>query len=96
MTVAELKRRMGSREFGRWIQFYRSEPFGPTRDNLHAGIVASMIYNANRGKRNRPLSAEDFLLMSQRERMERNTKKTLSAVKSLAEPKRKRKKRRGD
>lgn len=85
---------MSSREFGEWMEFYKSEPFGPVRDNLHAGIVTSMIYNASRRKGARPMSAADFLLMSERERMERNTKKTLSAVRVLAQTKRKRK--RGD
>lgn len=92
MTVAELNRRMTSREFGQWMEFYKAEPFGPMRDNLHAGIVASMLFNANRRKGARPMGASDFLLMSERERMERTTKKTLAAVKALAEPKRKRKK----
>lgn len=89
MTVAELNKRMGAREFRRWMAYYRDEPFGPARDNLHAGIVAAMLYNINRRKGARPLSANDFLLMTQRERMERTTKKTLAAVKVLAEPKRK-------
>lgn len=94
MTVSELGRRMTAREFARWMDFYKEEPFGPVRDNLHAGLVASMLYNANRRKGARPLSANDFLLMTERERMERTTKRTLAAVKALAEPKRK--KRNGD
>jgi len=76
------------------MSYFREEPFGPQRDNLHAGMVAAMIYNANRGKRQRPLSAPDFMLMTERQRMERNTKRAISAVKVMAEPKRKRKKNR--
>lgn len=92
MTVGELNARMGAREFRQWMHYFKAEPFGPVRDNLHAGQIAAMLYNANRRKGARPMSPADFLLMTERERMERNTKKTLSAMKSLAEPKRKRKK----
>lgn len=92
MTVGELNARMGAREFRQWMDYYRAEPFGPVRDNLHAGQIAAMLYNANRRKGARPMSAADFVLMSERERMDRNTKKALSGMKALAEPKRKRKK----
>jgi hypothetical protein len=91
MTVAELNRRMSSREFGEWMEFYKSEPFGPVRDNLHSGQITAMLYNVNRRKGARAMSAADFLLMSERERMQRTTKKTLAAVKALAQPKRKKK-----
>ena len=84
MTVAELNTRMSAREFSQWMDYSRDEPFGPTRDNLHAGMVAAMIYNANRGKNKRPLSAADFLLMSERERMEQRTRKTMGAIKAVA------------
>ena len=84
MTVAELNSRMSGREFSQWMEFYALEPFGPVRDNLHAGQIAAMLFNANRGKGRRPMSANDFLLMSERERMEQRTKKTMGAIKAIA------------
>lgn len=35
---------------------------GPRRDDLRAGVVASMIANVNRGPRDTATSAEDFVL----------------------------------
>ena len=46
------------------MAFYRLEPFGAERDNLHAGIVASMVANVNRDtkKRPEPFAPHDFLI----------------------------------
>ena len=84
MTVAELNKRMTAREFSEWMEFARDEPFGPVRDNLHAGMITAMIYNANRRKNQKPMAAADFLLMTERERMERRTQKTMSTMKAIA------------
>lgn len=84
MTVAELNARMSAREFSQWMNYYADEPFGPVRDNLHAGMVTAMLYNANRGKGKAAMSAHDFLLMSARERMERNSRRSLFGLKALA------------
>ena len=55
---------MDSREFGEWMAFYKMNPWGSDRDNLHAGIIASTVANVNRNpKRKRdPYVAKDFLL----------------------------------
>lgn len=87
MTVAELNLRMSAREFSQWMDYFRSEPFGPVRDNLHAGTIAAMLFNANRGKGQKPMSAADFLLMSERERMAQRTRKTMDAMRAIAQPK---------
>ena len=84
MTVAELNLRMSAREFSRWMEYFRSDPFGPVRDNLHAGMVTAMLFNANRRKGQRPLSASDFLLMSERDRMSQRTKKTMETMRAIA------------
>lgn len=46
------------------MAFYQLEPFGVERDNLHAGIVASMVANVNRDvkKRPEPFAPHDFLI----------------------------------
>jgi hypothetical protein len=87
MTVAELNVRMSAREFSQWMDYFRSEPFGPVRDNLHAGQITATFYNANRGKGRPALSASDFLLMSSEGRMERNSRRAVSVFKALAKPK---------
>ena len=69
------------------MEYFRSEPFGPVRDNLHAGMVTAMLFNANRRKGQRPLSASDFLLMSERDRMSQRTKKTMETMRALAKTK---------
>lgn len=87
MTVAELNIRMSAREFSQWMDYFRANPFGPVRDNLHAGMVTAMLYNANRGKGKPALSAEDFILLSDEERMERNSRRALAGLKARAVPK---------
>lgn len=54
MTVAELGRRMSSREFTRWQRYAAVEPFGSPRDDLRAGEIAALIANVNRDSRRRP------------------------------------------
>lgn len=43
-----------------WQAFYELEPWGPVQEDLRAGIIASLFYNANRGKNKKPLHPEDF------------------------------------
>ena len=90
--MAELNSRMGAREFVQWMDYYKSEPFGPVRDNLHSGELAAMLFNINRKKNQRALSAKDFLLMSPADRMAQRTNKTLGTMKAIAQTKRERKK----
>jgi hypothetical protein len=54
---------MSSREFAEWIAYYRLEPFGETRADLRAAIVACTIANANRNpkKQRRPFKPADFM-----------------------------------
>lgn len=43
------------------MAFYNMEPFGPERDAIHTGIIASTIANVNPRKGANALSAEDFM-----------------------------------
>jgi hypothetical protein len=45
MTVAELGRRMSSAEFTGWLEYAALEPFGPLREDLRAGQLASLVAN---------------------------------------------------
>ena len=52
---------MSSTEFLEWSVFYSMEPFGDERGDLQAGIIASTVANANRGKNSKPYSPKDFI-----------------------------------
>lgn len=49
-------------EFLRWQIIYALEPWGSERGDLQAGIIASVICNALRGKSGRIAKPGDFLL----------------------------------
>lgn len=62
MTVGELLRRIDSRELNAWAAYERvAGPLGPERADIHAGIIASTIANAYRGKRGRRYTPADFI-----------------------------------
>lgn len=59
--------RISSRELSEWMAYYRLEPFGQERDNLHAGMMAAAVYNVNRAKNQQAIGAEEFLINLQPE-----------------------------
>lgn len=61
MTVRELLARIDSRELSEWMAYAALEPFGETRGDLRAGIVASVIANVHRGKGQKAFQPTDFL-----------------------------------
>jgi hypothetical protein len=50
-------------EFATWQAYYEIDPFGEDRADLRAGIVASVIANANRDPKRKPtpFTAQDFM-----------------------------------
>lgn len=52
---------MSSRLFLEWIAYDRVEPFGPWRDDIRAGVVASTIANVNRSKKTDAYTPNDFI-----------------------------------
>lgn len=57
-------RRIPSRTLTEWMAYYSLEPFGQERENMHAGLVASAVYNVNRDpkKQRRPFGLDEFML----------------------------------
>lgn len=55
---------MGSWRLSEWMAYYRLEPFGSKRDEIHAALIASVIANVNRDKDKKPFpyTIEDFLI----------------------------------
>jgi hypothetical protein len=52
---------MSSVEFIEWIAYYRLEPWGYEADNWRAGMIASVIANANRKKGKKAYKPTDFM-----------------------------------
>ena len=62
MSVGQAQRQIDSREFAEWMARERQEPRGRERGDIQAALIASVIANVNRGKRQRPFKLKDFLL----------------------------------
>ncbi len=43
------------------MAYARLEPFGPQQDNLRAALIATLIANANRSRRRRPIKLQAVL-----------------------------------
>lgn len=60
--MAELEDRLGYSEFVEWMAFYETEPFGGTRGDIQAALVAATIANTNRKRNSRAVKPSDFLI----------------------------------
>lgn len=61
MSVKRAQREIDAAEFAEWLAYYRLEPWGEERGDLRAGIVASTVANAWRGKDVLPFNPGDFM-----------------------------------
>lgn len=59
-TVAELQSRMTANEFQEWKAFYLVEPFGNTREDQRAGVIAATIANTFKKKSATRYKPADF------------------------------------
>jgi hypothetical protein len=80
---------MGAKELQEWARFWRTEPWGAHRDNVHTGILASLIVNALRKKGSKAVSYQDFMLVDRDEHRKQETQRTINWLKSVAKPKKK-------
>lgn len=83
-TVRELEDGMTARELRDWVVYYDLEPFGAARDNLHAGIIASVIANQYQRKGAQPITPADFMLVSREERRQRSLARGVAQLTALA------------
>ncbi len=44
----------------RWQEYQQIRSFGPLHEDVRAGVVASLLFNANRGKNQKALGPADF------------------------------------
>jgi len=84
MTKQELVQRMSSTEFSDWVEFWRREPWGPIRDNMHAGVIASTIANRMRGRNAKATTMQDFMLVTPEQDAEQKQSKILGLFQALA------------
>ena len=61
MTVAELLKRVSSREISEWMAFSQLEPFGSEAGYIGHAITASTIANVNRKKSQKAFDVNDFM-----------------------------------
>lgn len=61
-TVSELLDKIDIEELDDWKAFFELEPFGSWTENLNAGMIASLIYNSNRGKHSVTMDMYDMAL----------------------------------
>lgn len=63
MTVAEMLVRMSGQELADWQAYEQAHgPLGPVRGDWQAALIASVIANANRGRKGKQAKMKDFLL----------------------------------
>lgn len=79
---------MSAREYDDWWRYYREEPFGVNRDNMHAGIIASAVINSsgNRRRGSKALTPDDFMLRTREEQRDRDTAESLAFLSAIAKP----------
>lgn len=85
MTVSELLERTTSRELAEWQAFEQIEgPLGGLRGDVHAAMVCSAIYNANRGKNSHERKPAEFLpKWDKPAREQQSPEQMLAAVQSM-------------
>lgn len=72
---------MSAKEFQKWQQFYRVEPFGQMRDEYRNALLVSTLANihAAKGKKYR---LEDFVLFSDKKKSDGMTREDVEAFRS--------------
>lgn len=87
--MQELEVSVSARELADWAAYWGVEPWGAERDNMHAAVIASLIFNANRGKDTEPRKMDDFMFREVAVVNAKETTKFVAALRALAKSKRK-------
>ena len=59
--MARCQAEVDSEEFAWWLAYYQTDPFGERRADLRAATTSAVIANCNRGEKQRPFTAGDFM-----------------------------------
>jgi hypothetical protein len=62
LDVDKMLRRHTAKWFRDWEHYYALEPFGEVMLTKQIALIAQMLYNINRGKDQKALPLEDFVL----------------------------------
>lgn len=72
-------------------QYWVEEPWGPVRDNIHAGMIAAVVANSGFRKFKKSLSATDFMLKPREREQQENRGSLLALFRAIATKKEKNK-----
>ncbi len=86
MPVCQLLDSMTQQELNSWARYYQEQPFGSWRDNYHAAMLTSVLWNVNAGKGNSK-TPDDFMFKTKRQKTNTETINTLAKLQSLARAK---------
>lgn len=82
---------ISSRELTEWMALEQIEGplYGARREDLRAGVIAATVANVFRGKGDKPLSPEDFVMRFEdvQERAEKEAEQQVSMLRRAAKPK---------
>lgn len=70
-----------------WAEYWAVEPWGAMRDNLHTGIIASLLFNTHRGQGDKPRHPSDFMITDGESAKQAETQKFVARLRALAKPK---------
>ena len=71
-------------ELAEWEAYWMVEPWGPYRDNIHAGLICSILANVNRRKGSPETTYEDFMLVDKEQQQRIETERALAWFRSMA------------
>jgi hypothetical protein len=75
------------REYAGWQQYYKQEPWGPWRDNVHAALIAREIRASRPSKGGQKLDLEQFILTDKEGRREKSTAAAFGFLRMIAKRK---------
>jgi len=61
MTVEDLSIKMSSSEMSEWAAYYRIEPFGDVRNDVHAAMICQSVISPHMEKGKKPPSIEELM-----------------------------------
>jgi len=81
--VEELHATMTARAYRKWELYWKAEPWGPFRDNLHAALIAREVRRPQMRKGAR-VELEPFLIREPGERQRDANKKLVGALMAMS------------
>lgn len=73
----------GASELADWEAYWKMEPWGAYRDNIHAGLICSVLANIHRRKGAAEITYEDFMLKDKAEYKRAETVRALAWFRSM-------------